>query len=142
MDILARRLPSAPESRWRTVLYVGGAAALAWCGMVIHNLADLPRLTVTSRENTWPGVLWLLLFGLWVAIPRARWPAALLWAWGLLNLVGGAASVLPLPLWPYHPEQSLHHYLFHGVYALLQLPVLSLAQAERTRRGALGARAA
>jgi hypothetical protein len=136
MEEATRAVSSEPSSRRRVALGLGGATALAWGGMVIHNLADLPRLTATSPENTWPGALWLLLLGLGSALPRARWPVTLLWGWGLLNLVGGAVSVLPLRLWPYYPEQSLRHYLFHGLYAVAQLPLLVLAQAERRRRRA------
>ena len=129
-----RSVSSDPHSPWRTALSLGGAAALAWGGMVIHNLADLPQLTATSPENSGPGALWLLLFALWATLPRTRWPTTLLWAWGLVNLVGGAISVLPLRWWPYSPDQSLRHYLFHGLYALAQVPLLALAQAERRRR--------
>jgi drug/metabolite transporter (DMT)-like permease len=136
MDRQARGVSSKPSSHWRADLFVGGAAAVAWGGMVIHNLADLPQLTATSRENTWPGAIWLLLAGLFAAVRRPRWPATLLWGWGWLNLIGGAISVLPLGLWPYHPEQSLRHYLFHALYALAQLPLLALAQSELRRRGA------
>jgi hypothetical protein len=32
--------------------------------------------------------------------------------------------VVPLPIWPYQPEQSVTHYSFHALYALLQLPLL------------------
>jgi hypothetical protein len=133
---VTRVLSSEPGSHRRSALPLAAGAALAWGGMFTHNLADLPRLTLTSPENVWPGVTWLLLFGLWAVLPRARWPAMLLWGWGLLNLIGGAASVLPLPLWPYHPEQSVRHYLFHALYALTQLPLLTLAHREWRGRAA------
>jgi len=102
--------------------------------MVIHNLADLPGLTLSSGENVWPGAVWLLLFALLVLVPRSPWPATLLFSWGLLNLVGGALSVLPLPFLPYHPEQTLRHYLFHFLYAGAQLPLLVVSRREQRRR--------
>ena len=112
---------------------MAGAVALAWLGMYIHNVADLPNLTVGSPENTLPGLLWLALFGLWVALPGHSWPAALLLAWAALNLVGGFASVLPLSVLPFRPEQSMRHYAFHVLYALTQLPVGILARVEFKR---------
>jgi hypothetical protein len=125
-----------PSLRWRRTLAFSGAAGLAWGGMIVHNLADLPHLTMTSPENAWPGAIWLLLVCLWATLPRRQWPVKLLLAWGTLNLVGGAASVLPLPFWPFVPEQSLRHYLFHMLYAGAQLPFLVLAGAELHRRPA------
>ncbi|MEV6412731.1 hypothetical protein [Kribbella sp. NPDC051718] len=59
----------------------------------------------------------------------ARQAAA--WAslfWGGLHLVGGAiVSVLPLPILPFDPEQSLRHYLFHVLYGVAQVPLLVVA---------------
>ncbi|HSE66064.1 MAG TPA: hypothetical protein VLB12_03705 [Gemmatimonadales bacterium] len=104
------------------------AAALAWAGMYVHNVADLPQLTLTSPENLIPGLVWLLLLGLWWRMP-GRAATNLLMSWGLLNLVGGFATVLPLPIWPFAPEQSLRHYSFHVLYALTQLPLLALVSA-------------
>lgn len=109
---------------------MAGAVALAWLGMYVHNRADLPNLTFSSSENLIPGLVWLLLFGLWSAMPRLTWPAQLLLAWGLLNLAGGLATVLPLPVWPFRPEQSVRHYAFHVLYGLSQLPVLALVRRE------------
>jgi len=33
-------------------------------------------------------------------------------------------SVLPLPVLPFTPEQSLRHYSFHVLYAATQVPLL------------------
>jgi hypothetical protein len=110
---------------------MAAAAVLAWLGMYVHNVADLPNLTLLSAENALPGLVWLLLLGLWWAVPSRVWPAALLLGWGLLNLVGAFATVLPLPVLPFKPEQSLHHYVFHVVYALTQLPLLWIVRQDR-----------
>ena len=62
-------------------------------------------------------------------MPPAQAPAsplggALLLAWALLNLLGGAVlSVLPLPFLPFVPEQSLRHYSFHLLYGLTHVRV-------------------
>jgi hypothetical protein len=100
--------------------------------MYVHNVADLPNLTLTSPENLVPGLIWLLLLGVWCAMPGRAAPTYLLVAWGLLNLLGGFATVIPLPIWPFKPEQSLRHYSFHILYALTQLPLLALVRRELT----------
>ena len=101
--------------------------------MYIHNVADLPNLTLASPENLLPGAVWLLLYGLWWVTPTQSWPTALLLAWGWLNLMGGIATVLPLPVLPFKPDQSLRHYAFHFLYAFTQLPLLRIGHQERER---------
>jgi hypothetical protein len=73
----------------------------------------------------------VLLIPLVLALAWWRWTEArpaLQWAllgWGLLNLLAGAIlSVLPLPFWPFEPEQSVGHYAAHVVYGLGQLPLI------------------
>ena len=120
-----------PTSEYvRSTYWMAGAVALAWLGMYVHNVADLPNVTLSSSENVLPGLVWILLFGLWWAVPSRSWPARLLLAWGMLNLVGGFGTVLPLPALPFKPEQSLRHYTFHVLYALTQLPLLGLVRHE------------
>jgi hypothetical protein len=59
--------------------------------------------------------------------------AALL-AWTLLNAVGGALSVLPLQFLPFRPEQTMSHYLIHGIYLATQVPlVVALVRSLRGR---------
>ena len=41
-----------------------------------------------------------------------------------LHQVGGTLSVLPLPVLPFEPEQTLRHYSFHLLYAATQVPLL------------------
>jgi hypothetical protein len=112
---------------------LGACVVLAWLGMYVHNRADLPGLTFRSPENVGPAAVWVLCFSLRLAFARHRWAAAPLAAWGLLNLVGGFLSVLPMPFWPYVPEQSLRHYAFHVLYAAAQVPLLVMARAELRR---------
>jgi hypothetical protein len=110
----------------RSAWPIAGSVALAWLGMYIHNVAELPNLTWASAENVLPALVWLILFGLWWAIPARSLPTVLLLAWALLNLVGGFATVLPLAVLPFAPEQSVRHYAFHLLYAVAQLPLLAL----------------
>ena len=103
------------------------AVLVAWLGMFVHNMADLP-ISVASRENTLPGIIWLVFLWLW--IKDRRWSAVLVLGWAGLNFLGAILTVLPLPVLPFAPEQSVRHYLFHALYAAMQLPVLYLAQRE------------
>jgi hypothetical protein len=69
-------------------------------------------------------VAYLLLAAGWLS-PGRRVAAWLLLGWGWLHAIGGGLlSVLPLPWWPYQPEQSLRHYAVHALYAVLQVPLL------------------
>jgi hypothetical protein len=115
---------------------MAGAVVLGWVGMYVHNVADLPVLTLASPENSLPGLVWLVLFGLWWFLPQARWPTAFLIAWGMLNLVGGFLTVFPLPILPFRPEQSVRHYAFHVLAAFALLPFLWLVRAEHRMRSA------
>lgn len=105
---------------------VGGL--IGWAGLFVHNLADLPGQSFISPESIIPLSVTALLVAGWFTPARYGVTMALL-CWGLLNFFGGGVlSVLPLPFVPFAPEQTLSHYLFHGVYALAQLPlVLSTA---------------
>lgn len=105
---------------------VGAAAFLSWLGLFIHNLADLPGQTLLSAETALPGLVYLVVGAAWITWPAGRRVVAwILFAMGLLNLVGGGLlSVLPLQFLPFAPEQSLYHYAFHVLYGALQVPLL------------------
>lgn len=85
------------------------AAAISAVGLVVHNFADLAGQTVLSPESPYPTLLTAALGAIWLT--PIRWAAT--WAllgWAALNLVGGGIiSVLPLPILPFHPEQSARH---------------------------------
>ena len=118
----------------RGTVLVLGAVVLSWLGFFVHNLADLSGQAALNPGSIYPTVVYAVLIGLWFTRMRrvAEW---LLLGWVVLQLVGGAIiSVLPLPILPFHPEQTLHHYLFHVIYGLLQIPAL-LALVRRVRAG-------
>ena len=127
--------PVAPSTRRRLAPRVISTAAIAWAGLYVHNLAELPQLTPVSPENSLTALVWVVLLVVWSLRPG---PAAgwLLAAHALVQLIGGAMSVLPLPFLPFVPEQSLHHYGFHVLYAAAQVPVLLAIRADLPDRGA------
>ena len=110
----------------RPVGRVAAFTAISWLGMFIHNEIELP-LTLLSPENSLPGLVSVVLFLGWWLMPYRRVLAYALLGWALLHIVaGGILSVLPLPIWPFYPEQSLIHYLAHAIYSLAQLPLIAL----------------
>ena len=103
---------------------VPAGALVGWAGLFVHNLAELPGQTILSPESFLPLLVTALLVAGWFTRVRYAATVALL-CWGLLNFLGGGVlSVLPLPFLPFAPEQTPSHYLFHGIYALAQLPLM------------------
>ena len=96
-------------------------------------LAALGRLTHDIIEfrgvsPEWPFMgfaLPLLLAYGWRRAPRVRpWLGLVTLLWLALNgFVGGVLSVLPLPIWPFMPEQTWQHYTAHAIYTLSQVPL-------------------
>lgn len=100
---------------------------LSWLGEYVHNLYELPELTVVSPENSLPALVSLMLFVLWWRGPFPRGAAALLLVWTVFHLVGGAViSVIPFGFLPFYPRQSTDHYAAHIVYGLAQLPLIAM----------------
>lgn len=108
---------------------------ISWLGEYIHNLFELPNLTVLSPENSLPALVSLVLFAAWWLTRFNRFVTLLILAWGSLHLVAGALlSVIPFPFLPFYPEQTLEHYAAHVAYGLTQLPLIMAAIRElRTR---------
>jgi len=104
------------------------ALAVSWGTMFVHNMASLP-IAPWAIENIGPLLFALLLLILYQARPGWRRPVLItILVWGLLNaIVGGMLTVLPLPIWPFEPEQSISHYTAHVIYTLGQLPLIVLA---------------
>ena len=103
------------------------ALAVSWGSMLFHNQSELP-ITPLDVENTGPLAVDIVLF-----VACWRWPwSRVVWmsilVWALINLViGGIVTVLPLPVLPFVPEQTVEHYAVHAVYAVGQLPLALLA---------------
>jgi len=119
----------------RQIRWVAAFTFLSWLGVAVHNRADLPQLSVLSPENSITALISLLLFVGWWVLPAQRLMRLALLGWAGLNLVGGGIiSVIPFPFLPFHPEQTLFHYLMHVQYVLTQIPliVILLRQARRS----------
>ena len=108
---------SAGAGRPAVALRFGIGVAAAVAGTLLHDVVEFGR---PALENTGvvTGVLLAGAFA-WSAFPaRRRLVRSAMLAFVSAFLVLGAfASVLPLPLWPFEPDQSLVHYAVHAVWA-------------------------
>lgn len=106
---------------------MAAALTLSAGSMMAHNLYELP-LSPIDLENSGP-ILFAGVLGVAYAYrPDSKAVAAAALGWGVLNLViGGIVSVLPLPILPFVPEQSITHYGAHLVYTLGQVPLVMFA---------------
>lgn len=105
---------------------LAGLVFLSWLGAYIHTTWEL-SLPLWRWENSFPALVGLLLFlGWWQQPQRGRLWVGLLLGWTAVAhlLIGAVLSVLPTPLWPFYPEQSLAHYLSHVGYGAAQLPLI------------------
>jgi hypothetical protein len=100
--------------------------ALSWLGMVIHNRAEFPGMSFIRPEYVFPTLVSIGLYLLWYL----RREEERIWSWCLLGwatihlVIGAWLSVMPLPIWPFVPEQSVGHYLSHVIYGALQIPLM------------------
>ena len=113
---------------------MAAALVVSVLSMLAHNLYELP-LSPIDVENSGPIVFAGILGMAYAVSPDSKAVTAALLGWGVLNLViGGVVSVLPLPILPFVPEQSVTHYGAHVVYTLGQVPLVLLAYRALARR--------
>ena len=118
------------------------AGALWWLGAWLHDYREFAGTNGFTPDSLAGGVILLCLLTLiWWSRHSRIWGIALLLFAGVWT-VGEALSVLPLPIWPFVPQQSVGHYVTHAVVAALQLPlvVLALRRTWRPTRGWLNKR--
>lgn len=110
-------------------LWVAGVLLMSWLGMWVHEFYRVPAQFGFTLESTLFHLLpAVIIFLVWLRFPWHFLPLYGMWALGILHgLGGGILSVLPLPIWPFIPEQTASHYVVHGVYLLAQIPLLLLA---------------
>ena len=94
---------------------------VAWTGFAGHNTFEFSAGTFRTPDTFGPTAVWVA-FGAWAGWGGWLGRAALL-MWTLLNAVGGALPVLPFPFLPFRPEQTMSHYLVHGIYLATQIPL-------------------
>jgi len=112
------------------------AFGMSWVAMLAHNQFEL-LLTPLDIENSGPLLVDLALLGAYWRFPTSRVVQVAILGWAVLNLViGGVLTVLPLPVLPFVPEQSLNHYLAHVLYAAGQVPLVLLAVSALRQRPA------
>jgi hypothetical protein len=119
-------VPTSTSSDRGRVGLLALALAVSWVSVVFHN-RELP-LTLLDVENTGPLAfdVALLVVCWWWPSSRVVWTAILVW--GVVNMViGGILTVLPLPVLPFSPAQTVEHYAVHAVYAIGQLPLVLVA---------------
>lgn len=102
---------------------------MSWLGLWVHELYRVPAQFGFTLESMLFHLLpALIIFLAWWRFPRSVLPLYGMWVLGILHgLGGGVLSVLPLPIWPFVPEQTVSHYVVHGVYFIAQIPLLLLA---------------
>ncbi|MDP9252679.1 MAG: hypothetical protein M3O80_06705 [Chloroflexota bacterium] len=102
------------------------AVAIASLGLLARNLLSLP-LPLLSPANVGPLIVYAGLLAWHRQSRGANAARTTLLLWTAVNLVvGGILTALPFPILPFVPEQTLGHYLAHAIYALAQVPLLSL----------------
>jgi hypothetical protein len=122
---------SRPSGRWIWVMSI--VVAVAWLGLYVHNIAELPGQSLISPESFGPLIFSATLFAIWFWWRRIG--AWLLLVWAAVNVLGAILTVLPLPILPFEPEQSVSHYLFHVLYGATQLPLIWAAIASLRATG-------
>ena len=118
-DVDAARSVSVSIPTRHVVLAVGASIG----GLLVHNLEEFGPSILLGPETWVPAAITVLLGVILLRRPSSGvFVAAAVWA--VLVIVFGGASVLPLPIWPFTPEQTVSHYTAHLIYALAQLPLL------------------
>lgn len=111
------------------------AVGVSLVGLLVHNLEEFSATILLAPETWVPAGITVLLGVLMLRRPgQGVFAAALAWA-SVVAVVGGG-SVLPLPIWPFEPAQTVTHYAAHVVYAVAQVPLLWVAwRGFHARRG-------
>jgi hypothetical protein len=113
----------------RRIRLLALALAASWASMLLHNQWELP-LTPLDLENTGPLLIDVALLIVCWRRPSSPLAWTMVLGWALLNMViGGLVTVLPLPVLPFAPEQTIDHYAVHLVYAVGQVPLVLVASA-------------
>jgi hypothetical protein len=99
------------------------AVAASISGLLVHNIEEF-GLSILLGPETWVPVAITVLLGVALLKRPGTGVFVATIGWAVIVIVVGGASVLPLWIWPFTPEQTVSHYVAHLVYALAQLPLL------------------
>lgn len=116
------------------------ATAVSWLGLWAHELHRVPALLGLTPDGDLFMVPVAVVLAVWWSRSRGAPAAGALATYAAVNLAGGMVSVLPLGWLPFMPEQSVAHYAAHIIYAVCQLPLLTLAISRLLPRRAARAR--
>ena len=121
-----RRSPVGTSVSRRNVVFAVGASI---GGLLVHNLEEFGPSILLWPETWVPAAITVLLGVAMCRLPgTGGYPDTGVFVatmgWAAVVIVVGGASVLPLSIWPFTPEQTVSHYTAHVVYALAQLPLL------------------
>jgi hypothetical protein len=109
------------------------ALAVSTFGAWLHNVLEgIPTASLETASALLPALF--LAVWWWRGGGQVAWWATLVWVLVLNLVVGAVLSVLPLPVWPFVPDQSLGHYLAHLLYAVTQVPALLVLWRTRLRQ--------
>lgn len=132
VSVLGTMPPDAPTEG---AAVVGSAIALSVFGAAVHTVREFGVAALLAPSSGFLPVVLVqaLLFLLWWRSRRRGTLVALALS-AALQLVGGAfLSVLPLPILPFEPEQTVAHYLSHVVFGVCQVPLALLPWLRRPR---------
>ncbi len=111
----------------RAVRLDGSPHAPSLRGLGCTSIIALNCRTFVSLENSMPALIFGALLLAWIMLSNQRSIVLLLLCWALLQLVGGGIlSVLPVPVLPFYPEQSVQHYVMHLVYGAAQMSLIGI----------------
>ena len=105
-------------------------------GLWVHELYRVPQFLGFTPDSSFFMFVIAAALAYWWHRSHGAAAAASLFAYAAISLVGGALSALPLAWLPFKPDQTVDHYAVHVVYAVAQLPLMSVALNVVLRRGA------
>jgi hypothetical protein len=110
------------------------ATAVSWLGLWVHELHRVPRLIGFTPD----GDLFMLPIAaglaFWWSRARGTPAAGALAIYATVNLVGAVVTILRLGWLPFVPDQTVAHYAAQVIYAVCQLPLLTLVILQLQRR--------
>jgi hypothetical protein len=108
--------------------WVAAALIVSWLGLWVHELLRAPAQRGFTPDGSLPMLLVaIMVFLAWWRFPQQYLPLAGIWIVCALHLLAASLSILPLPIWPFVPEQTLPHFVAHGIYFVAQIPLLVVA---------------